>query len=343
MNILPTWPKPKGIACKAFLDQLLAHLKRDKKGKDLTMYFYAVTKTGWDCVWPSVRSWKEKRTNREVSVFCGLANWVTDPKALAVIMQQLPGKTFILPKKQGIFHPKAFIFHEANNLTCFIGSNNLSGPGLNSNYELGVVIRQTSEDAAAPKGLHKWEQAIKSAAVPLTDTLLQMYREEYDKMSRLPRNPGVVGKKRARNGPTALAAGLPLPGTAILEVMPRETGTGGSQLQIPWEVARAFFTLPSGGQKSIHLRDNSNGSSLTLTFTDYGNSTRRLYIRRLAVEPRPCVIWFKRENGAYVFDIVSQESNPREYDRLFLLCPFQTAYSSKHWGMYEDDPEFSLI
>jgi PLD-like domain len=343
MSILTTWSKPNGAICTEFRDQLVEYLKKDKSSKILNMYFYAITKAGWDDIWPYIKIWKAKNNTRAVFIYCGLANSVTDPRALAEMLKLLPNHSFLVTKRPPVFHPKAFIFYEKNHATCFIGSNNLSGPGLGSNYELGVVIRHTKAELATPNGLIKWEKAVKSVAKPLTNQLLSMYKEEYDKMARLPRNPGVVGKKRASNLQVASAAGLPLPGTAILEVMPKETGSGGSQLQIPKAVAEAFFSLPSGGQMSIQLLDNKTKNNSTLTFTDYGNNTRRLCINRLAVEPRPCVIWFKRKQNTYIFDIASQESNPREYDRLLLLCTFQTNSTSKRWGMYEDDAEIPLI
>ena len=83
------------------------------------------------------------------------------------------------------------------------------------------------------------------------------------------------------------------------------------------------------------MHDEATGKVSTLTLTDYPNITRRLAISRLAVEPRPCVIWFKKENGKYRFDIVSSKKDPDEYNRLLMLCPFQTTPNSKRWGMYE--------
>jgi hypothetical protein len=343
MTILPTWSKPNGKVYATFRDQVIDYLKKDKKSTTLNMYFYAITKAGWDYIWPFVDTWKMNSPNREVFIYCGLANWVTDPNALTEMLIKLPQRSFVVTKRKPVFHPKAFIFNEKNYNTCFLGSNNLSGPGLSSNYELGVSIKYTNKELAKPKGLATWEKEIRSIAVPLTYQLHAIYKEEYDKMARLPRNPGVIGKKQVGHPILAKAAGLPDPGVAIMEVMPKETGSGGTQLQIPLEVARAFFHLPSGKHIIVNLKDESTGVLSSVKLTDFYNKTSRLSISRLASEPKPRMIWFKKQNGKYIYNIVSKKINPKEYERLLLLCPFQTSSVSKHWGMYEEDPESSFI
>jgi len=335
MKLLPTWPQTGKPYCTKYRDELIEFLQRDKISKTLDMYFYAITKSGWDDIWPFIDGWQKGHKGRKTSIYCGLSNWVSEPAALQSIREQLPNTAFVISRKKGVFHAKAFVFHGFAYATCFVGSNNLSRQGFQTNFELGVIVRLARGAWSAPKGLLSWERAVQSAALPLTADILGIYTEEFNKMEHLPRNSGVVGRKRVEHGVAAKAAGLPLPHTAILEVMPKETGTGGSQLQIPLHVARAFFGLRRGRQKSVTLHDEATGRVSTLTLTDYPNITRRLAISRLAVEPRPCVIWFKKENGKYRFDIVSRRKDPDEYNRLLMLCPFQTTSNSKHWGMYE--------
>jgi hypothetical protein len=338
MSILPTWSIRSGAVTTRFRDALVRYLARDSSANQLNMYFYEVTRSGWKAVWPSIRKWQRKKSGRRAYMYCGLSNWLSDPEALEEMMRHLPGRVWVVQRSHGVFHPKAFIFRGSRTATCFIGSNNLTEAGLNSNFELGVQLEVRKTDNKGWRWLNDWETTVRGVATPLTQEILAIYREEYRHMTRLPRNsPGVVGKNRARLATAARSAGLPSPKVAVLEVMPRETGTGGSQLQIPKEIAMALFNLPPGGQRQVVLRDANTGVQTTLTLTDYGNNTRRLSIHRLTQVPRPRIIWFRRIDGVFEFDIVSRVSDPTEFDRLLALCPFQTTSRSKRWGMYEDE------
>jgi hypothetical protein len=270
-------------------------------------------------------------------MYCGLSNWLSEPKALADMMHHLPRRVWVVQRNHSVFHPKAFIFRSNRCAECFVGSNNLTQAGLNSNFEMAVqlTIRKTNETEW--DWLDKWEYAVHSIATRLTKNILTSYEEEYQQMIRLPRSHSpVVGKYRARLKAATTSAVLPAPRSAIMEVMPRETGSGGSQLQIPKEVATALFNLPLGGQRNIVLRDLHTNKQTNLTLTDYGNNTRRLSINRLTQVQKPRIIWFRKINGIFEFDIVSRATDPIEFHRLLALCPCQSTYNSKRWGMYED-------
>ena len=337
MSILPTWSLGSGMRRTIFRDELTHFLDSDTRYNQINMYFYAVTQPGWDLIWPSVQTWMSKRSNRKINVYCGISNWLSDPSALAEMMRVFPRKVWIVKRGHGVFHPKAYIFRARNQADCFIGSNNLTRPGMTSNFELGARLTLRPADDFDWKMLVEWESKVRSISTPLTKDLLAIYEEEYLQMKCLPRDhSGVVGKSRVRLQAAAASAGLPAARSAIMEVMPRETGTGGSQLQIPKQVAIALFGLPPGGQRSIRLRDVETNHVSHLTFTDYGNSTRRLSIGRLTQVPRPRIIWFNRANGGFEFNIVSRAINPSEYERLLSKCLSRTSPNSKRWGMYEE-------
>ena len=337
MTILPTWSMSDGAGHTYFRDNLTQFLETDSRYSQLNMYFYAVTQSGWNLTWPLIQDWMRRRRHRKVHMYCGLSNWVSEPSALEAMMRLLPKKVWIVKRGHGVFHPKALVFHSSERVECFSGSNNLTLPGLISNFEMATRLTIQETDQANWKSLEEWETSVQSIATPLTRDILTIYREEYEQMIRLPRDhSGVVGKSRIRLRAAAASVGLPTPRSAVMQVMPKETGSGGSQLQIPKQVAEALFGLSHGTQRLVTLLDAQTREETELTLTDYGNSTRRLSIHRLTEVERPRIIWFKHRTGKFEFDIVSRRTNPMEYDRLLTLCLFQTNQNSKRWGMYED-------
>ncbi len=340
MDILPTGSLPSGPKQVLFKEKLEQFLISDTSYNRLDMYFYEVTCSGWETIQPVLQQWLEKKKRRTANIYCGLSHWLSEPAALSEMMRVLPRRIRVVQRGYGIFHPKAYVFRDRRRVDCFIGSNNLTRAGMLGNFEMGVRLTVLDTNKASWYALDEWENSVQSISSLLTKKLLAIYEEEYQHMRRLPReHPGVVGKKRARLQATAVAAGLPTPKSVVMEVMPKETGAGGSQLQIPNDVALSFFGLVENGRRNVRIKNVGTGEIADLTLTNYGNHTRRLSIRQLAEVDRPCIIWFIDRGDIYDFDIVSKMIEPSEYERLLVLCPFRTTAKSKRWGMY-DSPIF---
>ena len=276
------------------------------------------------------------RPNRPpVRVYCGTDHCSTEPEALFAVLREPETEGFLLARAGAVFHAKAVVLECPDSVLCFVGSNNLTNAGLTQNYELGARLEISRTEYQGALGLRAWETAVHAAAVPLTARLVEIYREEYAAARNLPQERRAVSPRRANLVGQPAAAAFPPPRSAVLEVMPRETGTHGTQLQIPLQVARTFFGLPPGGQTHVDLVDARSGQQTALTFTDYGNNTRRLSIARLA-EPRPSVVWFAKAGHAFEFDVVSQATMPDEFARLLSLCLFRHSPRSKKWVMLEE-------
>ena len=82
-------------------------------------------------------------TNREIRLVCSFDMEITDPKAVAQLMDMgVTVKIYQAPK--GTLHAKLWLFEDANGeQSCLVGSANLSAPALRDNVEAGVLI--TSE------------------------------------------------------------------------------------------------------------------------------------------------------------------------------------------------------
>ncbi len=122
----------------------------------------------------------------------------------------------------------------------------------------------------------------------------------------------------------------------ILEIMDRETGTGGSQIQIPMDAAQPFFGLPNRGGASIqvHLQNIATREDRVLTMTRYANHTTRLVIHELDYRDRPCVIVFRRTAPMrFSFEIVRESLEPGRYRNLIQQCNPPTRSGSRRWAL----------
>ena len=125
-------------------------------------------------------------------------------------------------------------------------------------------------------------------------------------------------------------------GDLVVEIMPRETGPDGKQIQLPKEAAVRFFGLQNsvGASRQLTLSPIGTMQSRTLTMTLFGNNTARLSITELDYRDRPCVIIFHPQGrGSFAFEIVQQSIFPARYRRLLSLCGNQTRADSRHWSI----------
>jgi len=224
-----------------------------------------------------------------------------------------------------------------------VGSNNLSLDGLLYNIEFATLTRLGAADA----NLADWHHVIDECSTDLTADLLDSYRRERENFGSRRAAAGVAatftwsrrtggGRRRARRGRAVRGLGVARRGDLILEIMDRETGTGGSQIQIPMRAAQPFFGLPNrdGASIQVHLQNTATGEDRILTMTRYGNHTTRLVIHELSYRDRPCVILFRRTaSGRFRFEIVRESLEPDRYRTLIGQCNPPTRSGSRRWAV----------
>ncbi len=108
-------------------------------------------------------------------------------------------------------------------------------------------------------------------------------------------------------------------GTLLYEVMPKETGPMGSQIQILKEIAINYFGLPDnvGSSVAINLTNVSTGEIRQLTMTYNANTTMRLSIHEASYTERPCFLMFQRVNkNSFNFAVVSESLDPVHFQFL---------------------------
>jgi hypothetical protein len=244
----------------------------------------------------------------------------------------------LLRRYQGIYHPKMLWFVDGAGGRLLGGSNNLTGPGLRQNIEFASLISFAVSDS----NLDEWHRTIHAASDPAMPALINSYRRDKARFDRRRARAKVVTftweQRTSGLPPTAPPIGQtlapPLTGDLVVEIMPLETGGGGTQIQIPSEAA-SYFGLPPGvgATTTVDLVNRTTGESRPLTMTRFANRTSRLVIRELDTRDRPCVVVFRRTAaGTMEFEIVPLALDPTRYRTLLAYGVNRTRSGSRHWG-----------
>ena len=296
------------------------------------MYFYAVTRSGWDQVRQPVLQWKGAAEKRNVLLFVGTDHGITDPCALMQISEDGVDVGLML-KYHGIFHPKVVWLKGTKKHVVWVGSNNLTRDGLLNNVEFALLVRAQK----IPRSLSRWTRSIESASANLTPDLLKSYERQRQKFEaqRAQAETTTFTWERRVEPKSPKSAPAANPDDLIVEVMPRETGGDGKQLQLPIKAASSFFGVRGiGSSKTINLRAKNGSALRTLTMTVFGNNTVRIVINDLEYRDRPCVIVFRKTlTNAVEYEIVPQSIFPCRYKALLALCTKKTRRRSRRWGI----------
>ena len=312
----------------AFKDSLLSTLKHDheRSGAKLRLYFYAVTMRGWDEIRRGVRRWMKFDRHRKVVAYVGTDHAITDPDCLETMCRDGVAVR-IMKNYRGVFHPKVVWLDRPARCQVWIGSNNLTRDGLLNNIEFAATIRSDS----APEELQKWAKKVHKGSITLTEDDLECYRSERNEFEQNRAKSRItVFTWSSKNEPITRRR-LVRKGDLVMEIMPRETGVGGKQIQIPVQAAREFFELEDSKVITL-VEKNNRRSKRELTLTLFRNRTVRLVINELEYRDRPCVILFhKTRPDRYNFEIVSELISPKRYRHLLRICDKQVREGSRRW------------
>lgn len=226
-----------------------------------------------------------------------------------------------------ITEPKALSDMQSDNVSVHIMERY---HGLLYNIEFAVAVRSKS----VPIELKKWADAVATGSTELTDDLLRSYELERQKFennrAKAKATTFTWGRKREPGKKTSPRVAK---GDLIVEVMPKETGLDGAQLQLPMEAAEDFFGLKgSGDTMTVKLQSVKSKDINILTMTIFANNTVRVSIRELEYRDRPCVIVFRKAPPDIIkYEIVAQSIFPTRYKMLLDLCVKQTRSGSRHW------------
>ena len=316
----------------AFKDSLLSTLKDDREKGDakLLLYFYAVTMRGWDEIRSGIRRWMKLDRHRNVVAYVGTDHAITDPQGLE-FMRSDGVAVRIMENYRGVFHPKVVWLDRPARCQVWIGSNNLTRDGLLNNIEFAAAIQSNG----APQELKIWADKVHAGSAALTKDNLESYRVERRAFEEKRAESKITSFTWSSRSDPVTVGRTVAKGDLVMEIMPRETGEGGKQIQIPVLAAKKFFGLENS--KEINLFKKSKPSSeRKLTLTEYRNHTVRLVINELEYRDRPCVILFHRTpSERYNFDIISKLISPGRYRYLLGICDRRTRKGGRRWCIAE--------
>lgn len=329
-----------GWTVAALRDSFLSALV-ESKGRHLHMYFYAVTLSGWHEVRRALIRWKGYRKDRTLVAYVGTDHAITDVEAMRAMVDDGVALR-VMTNYTGVFHPKVIWLQTVKEHCVWIGSNNLTRDGLLHNVEFAALIKSS----AIPTAFKRWAEEVHKGSTEITDELLSDYEAERNQYAQRRVSLGTftwskreapVARKTRRTKAKLGASSTAKKGDLILEVMPRETGQDGKQIQLPMAAANAFFGLPvkAGATKEVTLTPAWTNDPRTLTMTIFGNRTVRLVIRELDYRDRPCILLIRRKAKAFVFDIVTRSAFPARYKSLMQQCRAPTRAGSRRWKIVD--------
>lgn len=327
----------------ALRDSLLSQLGADTRGREVRLYFYAITESGWKEIRGELRRWRSRMEGRRIVAYVGTDHAVTDPEAIRLMVTD--GVTVrLMQDYTGVFHPKVVWLLAPRRSLVWIGSNNLTRDGLLRNIEFAALLRSQG----TPRKLQRWAKEVHDSSVAFREELVKEYEaERSDYGARLAALGAFTWSRREKASPRKSRRAARLHqirgisraqrrGDLIVEVMPRETGQDGKQMQLPMAAATKFFGMKGrvGDTRQITLTPSWTLDPRELTMTIFANHTVRLVIKELDYGDRPCILALRRQRGgSFSFDIVSRSVFPARYRHLIDLCLPPTRRGSRRWGI----------
>jgi HKD family nuclease len=127
-----------------------------------------------------INSWAE--SGYEINAIFGIDLQSTSAEALAFALEHFDGVSIVHQRDDSVtFHPKIYLFEGDNRAYAYVGSNNLTNGGTQSNFEAGVGILMDltdNDDLATYEILHEGWAETKSVSLNLTKDRLHNLMEQ---------------------------------------------------------------------------------------------------------------------------------------------------------------------
>jgi hypothetical protein len=233
-----------------------------------------------------VAKWAKTVSNRKAIAYIGTDHALTDPDAVRKMVSD-GVEVRLMMKYSGVFHPKVFWLFGPTEQKIWVGSNNLTRDGLLHNIEFATYVRSQLSNAA----LEEWHKNVEGGSVAYSDALISSYESERHEYAKRRADTGTFTWSKKTEPPPAPAPPPPTaraparstssqtktasakattiaaqPGDLVIEIMPRETGMGGKQVQLPKDAAVRFFGLGDrvGATKDLALVEVGTSASRQL-------------------------------------------------------------------------------
>ncbi|WP_144512298.1 DEAD/DEAH box helicase family protein [Bacillus sp. FJAT-22090] len=137
-------------------------------------------KSGVKLVLPSLK--EALARNSELKILIGDYLYITQPQALELLLQELPGAEIRLHKSYGTsFHPKAYLFRSEINNHLIVGSSNLSASALQKGIEWSLYAPAEMSGSVFEEATDEFMKLFYSeATIALNKETLETYATAYE-------------------------------------------------------------------------------------------------------------------------------------------------------------------
>lgn len=301
-----------------------------------------------------------------VAIVLGISEGLSESHAIRYLVQRFPNadiSLFHVPVNRYIFHPKIYAFDNSKESMIFIGSNNLTTGGLFGNSECCVKLSlEKKRDKKIFSNVDKiWDEyskpkkPFKSGNSRKIDEKLLLAYSGKDKLTRqvkkkvkpsvfdklfpsieiewpvipyvkLPKSKSVRSKGRKSSGKSAKSKGR---NNLFLEIM-KETGAGGTQVQIPKMVIDGYFDVPDYGHQTIEVKIE-NDPVRPAVICHFPNNTHRISFPEIANVRRPLLMEFgKAQKNIYTVRMIKGKT----YSNLIKQCTNKTRKGARRWEIF---------
>jgi HKD family nuclease len=120
-----------------------------------------------------------KQLPKNSTFYIGTDYYITEPSAIKMLLKE-GFKVYLIKKQNATFHPKIYYFKKGKQVSILTGSANLTGGGLETNFETSVLIQTTALSSVDNKFTNMLDEFHKNSELIIGNLQLSQYEREFE-------------------------------------------------------------------------------------------------------------------------------------------------------------------
>jgi HKD family nuclease len=296
----------------------------------------------------------------QLSFIIGIDGGITTSEPLIFLCERFPAASayvFHIKHNAVTFHPKVYFFEGPERIALIVGSGNLTLGGLHNNFEVAselILSKNDPSDKSLIKEVKSAWEFYEKTKPPLRRNHLKKVDNEWirnhlDYFGKQLHNRKITSKiKGFASLEFEIPHIVPFPykaivrektinslftvnhyGNLLLLEIGFETGFGGTQIQLPSEVVREFFSASTRSASNVYL-EFPKAAIRRATLTHFNNNTHRITMPEFQHLGRPCLLVMSRDaqrKDLYHCQILQNEN----YKISLKKCQQKVREGAKRW------------